>query len=123
MGTRLKPVYNGSRTKCQKLVIQKGTKGLQQRAPTPMNSGYQPELDVSPELSPDDTSYFQLLIGILRWAVKLRCVNITTEVSMLLSHLALPWEGHLHKLFHIFAYLKKKSNSRMVFDPTYPEID
>jgi hypothetical protein len=42
---------------------------------------------------------------------------------MLSSHLAMPREGHLDAVFHIFAYLKIRHNSRMVFDPTYPEID
>ena len=50
-------------------------------------------------------------------------VDITTEISMLLSHLALPQEEHLSELLHIFAYLKKRSNSRMVFDPSYSTID
>ena len=26
-------------------------------------------------------------------------------------------------VFHVFAYLEKKHNSRLVFDPTYPDID
>jgi hypothetical protein len=39
------------------------------------------------------------------------------------SHMALPREGHLTQLFHMFAYLKKKHNSRMVFDPSYPFVD
>ena len=33
---------------------------------TPMRSTYRPELDVSEELSPSDTLYYQLLIGILQ---------------------------------------------------------
>ena len=37
---------------------ERGQKGLQQRAPTPMSRGYQPELDISPELLPDNASYF-----------------------------------------------------------------
>ena len=51
------------------------------------------------------------------------CVEITTEVSMLSSHLALPCAGHLIGAFHIFRYLEKKHNARMVFDPTYRVID
>jgi hypothetical protein len=39
------------------------------------------------------------------------------------SHLALPREGHLAEVFHIFAYLKKYTNTEMVFDATYPAID
>ena len=39
------------------------------------------------------------------------------------SHLVLPRESRIDKLFHIFAYLKWKHRDRMVFDPTYPSID
>ena len=42
---------------------------------------------------------------------------------MLLSFLASPREGHIEAVLHIYAYLEKKHNSRMVFDPTYPEIN
>jgi hypothetical protein len=34
----------------------------------------------------------------------------------------MPREGHLEAVFRTFAYLKVKHNSRMVFDPTYPDI-
>ena len=37
--------------------------------------------------------------------------------------MVLPHEGHLTQLFHMFAYFKKKHNSRMVFDPSYPFVD
>ena len=50
-------------------------------------------------------------------------MDIITEVSMLASQLALLREGHLEAVFHIYGYLRNKHNSRMVFDPTYPEID
>ena len=39
------------------------------------------------------------------------------------SHLALPREGHLDQVLHIFAYLKKYHNTEMVFDPSDPVID
>ena len=42
---------------------------------------------------------------------------------MMSSHLALPRKGHLNQLFHIFAYLKKYLNAKMVFDPSDPYID
>ena len=35
----------------------------------------------------------------------------------------MPREGHLEAVFHIFAYLDKKHNACIVFDPTYPDID
>ena len=55
--------------------------------------------------------------------VELGCVDIFLEVSMMSSHLALPREGHLSELFHLFAYLKKYHNSEMVFDPSDPVVD
>ena len=49
-------------------------------------------------------------------------VDIYVEVLMLLSCLAIPREGHLHQLFHMFAYLKKHHNTEMVFDPSVPNF-
>ena len=42
---------------------------------------------------------------------------------MLSSCLALPREGHLQALFHIFSYLGAKHNAELVFDPSLPDID
>jgi hypothetical protein len=50
-------------------------------------------------------------------------IEITTKVSMLAAHMAMPREGHLYAVFRIFAYLKNKHNSRVVYDPTYPRLD
>ncbi len=58
----------------------------------------------------------------MRWMVELGRVDIITEVSVLASHLALPREGHLEAVFHLFGYLKRKHNTRMIFDPTPPTI-
>ena len=96
---------------------------LPTRSNSPMQTSYRPETDTSPELCPKDAAYFQSLIGILRWIVELGRVDICLEVSMLSSHLALPRQGHLEQLFHVFAYLKKYHNSEMVFDPSDPVID
>ena len=41
---------------------------------------------------------------------------------MMASCMALPREGHLEQLFHIFAYLKIKHNSEMFFNPSEPDI-
>ena len=96
---------------------------LPNKAETPMQTSYHPELDVSPELESDDASYYQSLIGILRWIVELGRVDICLECLMMSSHLALPREGHMHQVFHIFAYLKKYHNTELVFDPSDPCID
>ena len=42
---------------------------------------------------------------------------------MMSSHLALPREGHLEQLFHMFGYLKAHHNAEMVFDPSDPKLD
>lgn len=96
---------------------------LVSRAETPISTLYRPEVDVSPELNATDAAYYQALIGILCWMVELGRVDICMEVSMMSSCLAMPREGHLGQVFHIFAYLKKYHNSEMVFDPTDPVID
>ena len=93
------------------------------RANTPIRTVYRPELDVSPELNKEDSTYYQSLIGILRWIVELGRVDICLEVSMMSSHLALPRQGHLWEVLHIFAYLKKYHNTEMVYDPSDPVID
>ena len=80
-------------------------------------------MDISEELNHEEASYYHSQIGVLRWMVELGRVDIITEVSMLASHLALPRRGHLEAVFHIYAYLKIKHNSTMVFDPTYPEVN
>ena len=103
--------------------LEKRGERLIRKADTPLSSGYRPEVDTSDVLDDDESSYYQSLIGILRWAVELGRVDIDTEVSMMSSFLAMPRKGHLSQVFRIFAYLKLKHNSRLVFDPSYPEID
>ena len=98
-------------------LMTKGKK-LPHTAPNPLSTDYRPELDVTPELGEAEASYYHTLIGVLRWIVELGRVDIDVEVSMMSSHLALPREGHLKELYHIFAYLKARPNAEMVFDPT-----
>lgn len=86
---------------------------------TPMQSGYRPELDVSPILGHDQANYYQSLIGILRWAIELGRIDTYTDVSLLSSHLVEPRIGHLEQVFHIFSYLKAHLNSHLVFDSKY----
>ena len=69
--------------------LKKRDRGLAAKAPTPMPSGYRPELDITPELGEEDTAYYHSLIGVRRWIVELGRVDIHVEVSILSSHLAL----------------------------------
>jgi hypothetical protein len=60
---------------------------------TPMQSGYRPELDISPILGPEQANYYQSLIGVLRWAVELGRIDIYINVALLSSYLAQPrWD-------------------------------
>lgn len=106
-----------------KLYLEKTGGSLPTRSQTPLQANYRPELDVTTELDPTMAAYYQSLVGILRWIVELGRVDVCLEVSLMSSHLALPREGHLVQLFHIFAYLDKYHNTEMVFDPSDPVID
>ena len=45
------------------------------------------------------------------------------EVSALSLYIVMPREAHMQQVFHIFVYLKIYHNARIVFDPSYLEID
>jgi hypothetical protein len=64
-------------------------------------------------------TYFQNLIGVLRWAVELGRIDICVAVSILSQYLAQPREGHLNQVFRIFGWLKRHSRSHIVFDDNY----
>ena len=55
--------------------------------------------------------------------VEIGRVDIITEVLTLASQMAMPREGHMDVVFHVFVCLKARHNSRMVFNLTYPSID
>ena len=80
-------------------------------------------MDISRMLTPDKASYFQTIIGVMRWMVELGRIDIATEVSQLSSFLAMPREGYLINALHIMSHLKWKHNSWLVFDPSYPDVD
>ena len=88
----------------------------------PFVTGYRPELDVTAELALEGHRYYQELIGVLRWAVKLGRVDILLETSLLSAFLASPREGHLEAVYHIFGYLKSHPKRKIAFDPSYPDI-
>jgi len=106
----------------------KGTSGT---VKSPFPSGYKPELDLTPELDSRGASRFAQLIGILRWAIEIGAIDMYTEVSMMSQYQALPREGHLEALYHIFCWIKngfenKKKfvrKKRIVFDPKTIDLD
>ena len=93
----------------------------------PFPVDYRPEVDVSPELGDELGNRYLQLIGILRWAIELGRIDITTHVSMLSQYQCSPREGHLDAVYRIFWFLKCKLKDgikgRIVFDGTEPFID
>ena len=62
---------------------------LPARARAPIRKNYCPGIDETADLEPVDAAYYQTLIGILWWTVKLGRVNICTEFFLLSSYLDL----------------------------------
>lgn len=109
---------------CEKHLSEKldGKYSLPTSAANAFPTGYEAEIDVSDLCGPDEASYYQSIIGVLRWIVEIGRVDISTEVSILSSYLACPRVGHFEAALHIMGYLKQKYNSRIFFNPTYPTI-
>jgi hypothetical protein len=110
---------------CQLHLTEKlaGRYSVPARVDNPFPVDYDPSTDFSDILDPDCSSFYQHLIGVMRWMVKLGRIDIATEVSMLSSYLACPREGHLKNALHVMGYLQLKHDSRLIFDTTYPDID
>ena len=96
---------------------------LPSKAITPMDSSYIPELDDTPELDSGNITFYQEIIGMLRWAIEIGRVDINTEISLLSSFQAAPREGHLNQLLRILAFLKKKPKLTLYFDPAQAKLD
>jgi hypothetical protein len=116
--------YIASALQIVKGMLEKDQRSLNMKhADRPMPESYHPELDATPELEPELANRYQQLIGMLRWACELGRVDILLEVSLMSSHLCMPREGHLEKVYGIFSYLEKHKKSNMIFDPTPVDLD
>ena len=93
------------------------------KALTSLKSGYRSEIDVSEDLGPQEASYYQSLIGILRWMLESGQVDMCIKVAMMSSHLVLLHKGHLEQACHIFGYLRIHHNAEIPFDHTEPDVD
>ena len=88
----------------------------------PVMSCHHPAEDMSAELHDGDSQCHQELIGVLCWAVEMGRLDMMLEVALLSSHLALPRDGHLQQVYHIFGCLKKSSRRCALIDPDHPDI-
>ena len=107
----------------QCLALHYSERKLKNKVSGPWPNGYASEMDVTPELDAKRANYYQPQVGVLHWIVKIGRVDIITEVSNLASHMAMPRKGYLGALSDVSCYLKRRHNSRSIFDPTHPEID
>ena len=137
LGASLNQVNTPSGTKCWSMSSEKYVKAaidnveenlkkknekLPNKCPTPTTYKYRPEEDVSRHLEGDEITYFQELIGVLRWAIEIGRVDILLEVALLSSQLAAPRIGHMEQVYHIFGYLKKHPKRKLYMDPDHPNI-
>ena len=109
-------------TNIEDVLAKKGLR-LPSKCFTPLKGSYKPELDGTCELKADGVQLYQELIGSLRWAIEIGRVDILLETSLMSSYLAMPREGHLEQVLHIFGYLKCHKKMRLLFDPAYPKIN
>ena len=108
--------------------VEEATKGTSRNIPsknveTPMSTSYAPEQDVTEELNDRDVTFYQELIGVLRWATEIGRVDILLEVSLLSQYQANPREGHLEQLLHIFGFLRKNPKLTLYLSPELPNMD
>ncbi len=50
------------------------------------------------------SSFYQHLIGVIRWMVELGQIDIATKISMLSSYLACPRKDHLENALHVMGF-------------------
>jgi hypothetical protein len=82
-----------------------GKYSIPARADNPFSVDYDPSTNQSDLLDPDCSSFYQHIIGVMRWMVELGRIDIATKVSMLSSYLSCPCEGHLENALHVMGYL------------------
>eukprot|EP00957_Ditylum_brightwellii_P114414 8722693-Ditylum_brightwellii.AAC.3 len=75
--------YCAAACKCTNEMLAKKRSKLQGQTDHPYPANYKPEVDTTEELGGELTSRYQQLIGILRWCVELRRIDIAFEVSKL----------------------------------------
>jgi hypothetical protein len=106
-----------------KRTLAKGDQKLKSKIKKPIAVKVGAELDATPELDSERITYFQGLIGVLRWIVELGLLVIMVAIAVLSRHLMAPRQGHLEQCFHIFAYLDTHENSTIDSDSSYRHAD
>ena len=55
--------------------------------------------------------------------IELGWIDIITKILLLSFHVALPREGHLGATVHVMAHVGQRYNSKLLYNPLYPEKD
>ena len=69
-----------------------------------------------PFLKDEEISLYQSFIGTLRWGVELGRIELTFAVSLMSRFSTAPRTDHMQKLLHMFSYIKRHLDSKLVFD-------
>ena len=90
---------------------------------TPLPDNCHPELDDSDLLKDSGIRKYQMLIGMAQWACTIGRLDIAFAVSSLSRFSTAPRTNHLGMALHLFGYLKKHPNRRIVMDSRPMQID
>jgi hypothetical protein len=74
------------------------------RADNPVPVDYDPSTDLSDILDPECSSFYQHLIGVMRWILESGHIDIATKF-LSSSYRACPRKGHLENALHVMGYL------------------
>ena len=92
---------------------------------SPLASGDHPEVDDTPELSPEDTSKYLSMIGALQWVTTLGRFDVLSAVMTMSRFRAAPRSGHLERLKRIYGYLRRRQDGAIRIrtgQPDYSEL-
>ena len=73
---------------------------------SPMKNGDHMEIDTSDLQDHKETTKYQMFIGHTQWVVSLGRRNIQYATNLMARFAHCPREGHMKRMFRIFAYLK-----------------
>lgn len=96
------------------LLAARGGKLIPCRCVLPM--GCHPEVDDIPYVTEEEVNFVSSQTGVLQWATKLGRIDIMMETNLMSSYRAVPRQGHLAAIVHIFGWLKQHPCSKLVFD-------
>jgi hypothetical protein len=88
---------------------------------SPLEKGDHPELDTSPFLLAIEIQQYQSLVSALQWAALIVRIDITTAVMTMSSVHAMPCQGHMDCIHHIYGYLHNMNQAAIHFQVSVPD--